>query len=264
MLSRTSVRSIPFAQTIATIGALCVLGTFWAPSVTARPGCNGKPATIVGTKQADEIVGTQEADVIVSRGGKDVVRSRGGSDTICSGAGPDRVKAGEGKDWIDGGAGNDAINGDEGRDSATGGKGIDGCITSELMKGCEANLGVEVTGPKLITNNDVDNWLFDYANKGPSAAPKTKVLITIDPRLTVETLDPACVLSPGGWYTCRLGRLDLHEDGQILLELESPNVCSDPQTDTLEVSAEIHASTEDHQPGNDTDLHQTSYQDGGC
>ena len=265
---RSGRRDHPFkvVHVVGLIGALMLLGTLWAPVAAARPSCEGERATIVGTDRGDEIVGTRRADVIVSRGGKDTIRSRSGADVICSGDERDRVEAS---------GGNDQVNGGEAQDRVDGGTGIDACLKAEVLVDCEADLDVGVQGPvkmvgnppeevELIYNNEVADWTFPYSNQGPSPAPGTTLTITFAPRLTVRTLDSDCSEEPVDTVTCQLGVLDVGEAGEVVISAESPGGCSEPQTDSFEVSAVIDASTRDHVPGDNTDSQPTAYTDVGC
>ena len=103
-----------------------------------RARCDGRAATIVGTKRGEVIRGTRRADVIAALGGDDVVLGAGASDLICLGAGNDRAHGGRGADLIRGGPGQDLILGGPGPDLligsgaldlARGGPGADICRT---------------------------------------------------------------------------------------------------------------------------------------
>lgn len=76
---------------------------------SAAPHCGGHRATIVGTREDDELVGTRHRDVIVALAGDDVVRGRGGDDVICGGRGNDRLIGGPGRDTLRGGAGRNQL-----------------------------------------------------------------------------------------------------------------------------------------------------------
>jgi Ca2+-binding RTX toxin-like protein len=93
----------------------------------SRPGCQGKPATRVGTEGANTIKGGSGPDVIVGLGGNDKLDGRGGKDVICGGSGNDTLTGGKGKDRLDGGPGNDRLLSRDGtRDAAVkGGSGSD-------------------------------------------------------------------------------------------------------------------------------------------
>ena len=82
-----------------------------ADARAAAPRCQGKAATIVGTKGSDHLRGTPGDDVIVARGGHDTVNGRGGRDTICGDGGNDVLLGGPGKDFCSGGAGHDRCDG---------------------------------------------------------------------------------------------------------------------------------------------------------
>jgi Tol biopolymer transport system component len=96
-----------------------------SPAARARPRCDGRLATLVGTPRRDRLVGTRGADVIVARAGDDVVLGRGGADRICLGAGADRGDGGPGADRILGEAGADRLSGGAGADLLRGGPGRD-------------------------------------------------------------------------------------------------------------------------------------------
>jgi Tol biopolymer transport system component len=97
-----------------------------APAVpTAKPLCQARPATIVGTARRDVLRGTPGPDVIVALGGNDIVRGLGGHDRVCAGAAADRVAGGAGADRLQGGAGRDLLIGDRGKDLLLGGPGAD-------------------------------------------------------------------------------------------------------------------------------------------
>ncbi len=91
----------------------------------AKPLCQARPATIVGTARRDVLRGTPRADVIVALGGNDIVRGLGGNDRVCAGAGADRVEGGAGADRLQGGAGRDLLLGARGKDLLLGGPGAD-------------------------------------------------------------------------------------------------------------------------------------------
>src|SRR5919106_2426811 len=90
----------------------------------ARPKCQGRRATIVGTTGKDRIRGTRRADVIVAKDGNDRISGRGGNDVICAGDGDDILIGGGGADRLDGGPGSDVLSGGPGNDSIGGGSGL--------------------------------------------------------------------------------------------------------------------------------------------
>ncbi len=107
------------------------------PVAPARPGpqkfyCNGKEATIVGTKGHDRITGTPGRDVIVGGPGNDFIDGKGGNDLICGGHGNDRIHGGPGRDTIFGGGGRDVLAGQSGRDRVHGGPGLDKLIRQAI------------------------------------------------------------------------------------------------------------------------------------
>ena len=87
------------------------------------PRCGGRPATIVGTGQGDNLRGTSGRDVIVARAGDDVVRALGGNDLVCGNAGDDLVTGGRGHDRLFGQRGDDRLHGQRGNDVVRGGPG---------------------------------------------------------------------------------------------------------------------------------------------
>jgi hypothetical protein len=77
---------------IAILAAAVLLIT--AGQALAAPTCAGRPATIVGTDEADRILGTMRQDVIVAGGGNDLIRALDGRDWLCGGPGRDEIHAG--------------------------------------------------------------------------------------------------------------------------------------------------------------------------
>jgi glucose/arabinose dehydrogenase len=101
---------------------------------SAPPTCQGKPATIVGTKGNDVRKGTSANDVIVGLGGNDKLSSLAGKDLICGGAGKDRLEGGNGKDTLRGQEGKDKLTGGGGKDVCKGGKGEDTASKCEVER----------------------------------------------------------------------------------------------------------------------------------
>jgi uncharacterized protein len=89
------------------------------------PSCSGRPATIVGTAEADRLEGTRGDDVIVAGGGDDRVDADRGNDVVCAGGGHDSVEGGDGADEVHGGSGDDRLEGGDGDDAIDGGRGDD-------------------------------------------------------------------------------------------------------------------------------------------
>jgi hypothetical protein len=87
--------------------------------------CNGKAATIVGTKNGEVIKGTAGGDVIVALDGGDTIYGGGGNDTVCAGAGVDKVFGEAGNDYVLGGSFDDTLNGGDGNDNLQGAAGND-------------------------------------------------------------------------------------------------------------------------------------------
>ncbi|HEX6653427.1 MAG TPA: beta-propeller fold lactonase family protein [Thermoleophilaceae bacterium] len=80
--------------------------------------CNGKRATIVGTKRADRLRGTPGRDVVAALGGNDRVAALGGNDVVCGGRGKDTLRGGRGRDQLAGGPQRDTCIGGAARDRA--------------------------------------------------------------------------------------------------------------------------------------------------
>lgn len=92
--------------------------------------CDGRQATIVGTRDNDTIVGTPGDDVIVGLGGSDSIQGLGGNDVICGGSGNDQIDGGEGNDRIFGQDGNDRLVGGPGNNALFGDAGADQCFVT--------------------------------------------------------------------------------------------------------------------------------------
>ena len=71
-----------------------------SPAGAARPECNGRAATEVGTTGRDTIRGTPGDDVIGARGGNDTVFGEGGNDRLCGGGGNDFLEGSTGRDHL--------------------------------------------------------------------------------------------------------------------------------------------------------------------
>jgi Ca2+-binding RTX toxin-like protein len=94
-------------------------------TITVRAGCDGVPATIVGTAGNDTLDGTGGNDVIVGLGGNDTIDAGSGDDRVCGGSGRDGIEAGSGDDRLFGGTGNDSVRSGSGNDTVFGGDGGD-------------------------------------------------------------------------------------------------------------------------------------------
>lgn len=107
------------------------------------PRCFGAHATIIGTRDDDQLRGTEGVDVIVGRGGNDQIFGFGGDDLICGGRGIDNLNGdfdcdtSPGADRIRGGRGRDVVGGEgcgiprgagEGADVILGGRGGDNLV----------------------------------------------------------------------------------------------------------------------------------------
>jgi len=118
-------------------GATLLVGAF-APHAEAKPSCQGKKATIVGTGGDDVLEGRGGRDVIVAGAGNDQVFAGEGEDLVCAGDGDDVIDTGGGPDRAKGSAGNDSFSGGRGTDRLLAGDGDDvilGGAGGELAKG---------------------------------------------------------------------------------------------------------------------------------
>ena len=114
-----SAIAVSSALTGATLVALTV-----APATatsSAAHVCAGKPATIVGTPDNDDLRGTPKADVIVGLKGKDTITALGGNDIVCGGKGWDTIRGGKGDDKLLGQEQTDHLIGGAGSDILVGG-----------------------------------------------------------------------------------------------------------------------------------------------
>ena len=140
------LRSLPARRSILVavmVAALLPAGR--GAEAQRGPTCQGKRATLVGSRGPDRLRGTKKRDVIVARGGDDVVTSFDGEDVVCAGGGNDRVESGIDGDLVFGGQGADVI--DVGRsyvpcipcfggrpDVARGGPGSDRVLASGIAR----------------------------------------------------------------------------------------------------------------------------------
>jgi poly-gamma-glutamate synthesis protein (capsule biosynthesis protein) len=100
--------------------------------------CEGRRATVLGTRGDDALEGTDGDDVVVARGGADTILGWAGDDVICAGPGDDYVDAGYGTDRVWGGDGDDTLVGRSVLDVLIGGSGTDECATRPILVVCEA------------------------------------------------------------------------------------------------------------------------------
>lgn len=75
----------------------------------SKASCQGRRATVVGTRRGDRLVGTRRRDVIQGLGGDDRIFGFAGNDVICGGPGADEISGGKGRDRISGGKGRDSV-----------------------------------------------------------------------------------------------------------------------------------------------------------
>jgi Ca2+-binding RTX toxin-like protein len=110
---------------LALLALISLLALSGSAAIAKAPKCQGRTATIAGTKGDDRLNGTPNADVIVGLGGGDELYGKGGNDWICAGPGGDFLSGGAGNDRLYSGGGNNSISGDAGDDVLQGGPGRD-------------------------------------------------------------------------------------------------------------------------------------------
>jgi Ca2+-binding RTX toxin-like protein len=117
------------------------------PAVAAPQKCHGRPATIVGTKGADNLFGTRGRDVMVGKAGDDFILPRGGNDLVCAGDDSDVIHGGKGNDKVLGGEGDDTLVGNAGIDELRGQTDVDVLFgdagNDQLFAGSGVGLGSE-------------------------------------------------------------------------------------------------------------------------
>ena len=73
-------------------------------------------ASVLGTKQGDNLNGTSEKDVVVGAQGGDTIDGRSEADQLYGDSGGDTLKGGQGDDYLEGGRGLDTLKGEAGND----------------------------------------------------------------------------------------------------------------------------------------------------
>src|SRR5215210_3184467 len=105
---------------------LVALGVVASPVGAAAKKCEGREATIVGTKGDDTLNGAPHSDVIVGLEGNDTIFGRRGNDRICGLEEPNPgLSVSRDKDKIIGGPGDDALVGGNEQDKLKGEQGDD-------------------------------------------------------------------------------------------------------------------------------------------
>ena len=119
------------AHRLAWFACAVLCAAMWAaapPAIaqtTDPPECGGKPATIVGTDDSEELFGTSGRDVIWAGGGNDRVVAGSDYDIVCGGYGHDTLYGADFPDRLLGGPGNDKLVGGDAHDYLHGGPGVD-------------------------------------------------------------------------------------------------------------------------------------------
>ena len=135
------------ALTLSTVFTLLATLVQVSQASAAVVTCDGRRATIVGTRGNDMLVGTRGDGVIAGRMGSDRIAGRGGDDRICGGFGADSLRGGPGRDRVFGGMDRIAVD-DEGTsrigDQLRGGPGSD-----RLVPGLDTRQADE-TNPEAI------------------------------------------------------------------------------------------------------------------
>lgn len=91
------------AGLLLAVGSVTGLSGSAAEVPAEEDTCKGRPISIEGTAEDDELVGTPGDDVIRAYTGDDVIEGRGGDDMICADAGADTLVGGDGDDALHGG-----------------------------------------------------------------------------------------------------------------------------------------------------------------
>ena len=99
--------------------------------IRKNENCDGQPASIIGTENADSRNGFEFKDTFQLLGDDDSARGRAKNDRMCGKGGDDVLRGGTENDTLFGGGGNDTLNGNGGNDVCFGGGG------SDTFKGCE-------------------------------------------------------------------------------------------------------------------------------
>jgi len=120
------------------------------PEIAAVGRCQGKKATISGTRASEVIHGTPGRDVIRGGDGNDSIDGLGGNDVICGNPGDDAISGGRGKDrirgnrdndFVDGKKGDDELHGDSSADRVVGGEGDDFLQGGSGFDRCQGGTG---------------------------------------------------------------------------------------------------------------------------
>jgi Ca2+-binding RTX toxin-like protein len=212
----------------------------------ATPRCQGRRATIVGTRRGDVIRGTRRADVIVAKGGSDKIFGRGGNDLICAGkggdevvggGGNDRLRGGRGQDFLSGQAGDDRILGQGGSDALFGGAGDDVLIVGPgsfqfMLPG---------TGNDQVRGNANDDFVSYFDSPagvnvnlatGVATGAGNDTLVNID-GAEGSAFDDTLVGSAGSNFLFGLEGNDTLESGGNTGDLLSPNTVLEGRFDFM-------------------------------
>lgn len=125
MVVREALAAAVAAGLVST-GALSASSS-WVAAAEPAILCEGVPATVVGSPEAETVVGTEAADVIVSLREDVRIEGLGGNDRICGESGIDVLVGGAGDDLLFGGSGgySDYVEGWPRGDTLIGGPGDD-------------------------------------------------------------------------------------------------------------------------------------------
>ncbi|MDQ3752691.1 MAG: right-handed parallel beta-helix repeat-containing protein [Actinomycetota bacterium] len=234
--------------------ALVMVGAGAGPAEAADYSCAGKPSTLTGTPQSDDLVGKSgRINVIQARGAGDIATGRDRADLVCGGKGADRLAGGgdadlvlgqSGADIMEGGTGDDVLIGQDGVDQANGGDGDDVCsaeVTDSLT--CEQHAVAVSSFEQAIAAGEGATVVFmpgdytgEYVQPGRSeAGTRTEWYASPGTRLLGElTSGQGSVLNGFEVYGGRVGvrckpgavceNLDVHHHSQAGVQIGGGSV----------------------------------------
>ncbi|NQV07008.1 hypothetical protein HQ535_10685, partial [bacterium] len=190
------------------------------PPGAAVAECDGRIATIVGTRGDDTLRGTRFADVIAGLGGNDRIFGLGGDDVLCGGDGADVIVGHDGADVIVGGGGPDRLLGKSGADVLEGNGGDD-----VLLGGGGADIISAGAGNDIVSggpgDDTVDGGSGDDRLKGRAGADRIDGGPGVDVLRGGDGLD-VLVETPGEYPHPRVG---LGTEGWVYLADEFTYPC---------------------------------------
>jgi len=232
-----------------TVALLAIPSVGSSSAVAAKPRCDGRKATIVGSDKSQTMFGTNRDDVIVARGGVDRIFSGAGDDVICAGTGNDIIDGGAGRDRIFGESGNDEIKGARGKDLLDGGAGEDACYPAaggdRVVRCEEADLSVTIVAPGGVA----EGTPIDISVKIRNIGSKRSGLV----QLAIEQVASAVTCGIDHSGSRQLG-VSLWPGAFEEVRLSIPAGCARQSgiDHHLQVTATASAANPDDDPTNDT------------